>query len=233
MKTRLTVSTFLIVSACFITISAQNKPKKKDTARTIPVTTQQIIEQNQPEIVNPTEQTQNQPVEEKNTQNQPESQSFQTKIDDFSAKIKDITNRLGSLESSRRGELDEKQRRLLLNLEILSRAEQRAENLRQKLFEATEKENQIKSRLDQIEYESSEEAINRSAALVGGLRPEVIREQKRKTLENEKANLNALLRQIQSNKSNLEENVSKADLMVEKLRSKLEVEIDTAFDEQK
>jgi hypothetical protein len=120
---------------------------------------------------------------------------------------------------------------LLLNLEILSRAEQRAETLRQKLFDLTEKETSIKSRLDLIEYESSEEVINRSVALAGGLRPEVLREQRRKSLESEKTNLNNLLRQIQTNRASLEENITKADMMAEKLRLKLEKEIDDALAE--
>lgn len=239
MKHRLLIFTALTLALTF-TVSAQTKRKKNSPPkRVIPVTTQQIIEQNQPEIINPAEQqtaeTPNETVTE--NQNPPveqpagESESFQSKIDEFSSRIKDISTRVGSLEASRRGDLDEKQRRLLLNLEILSRAEQRAESLRQKLFELSEKESTIKSRLDQIEYESSEEVINRGVAMVGGLRPEVLREQRRKSLDTEKTNLNNLLRQIQNNRLSLEENVTKADMMVEKLRLKLEKEIDDALEE--
>lgn len=219
-------------------VSAQKKRKKTTPKQTIPVTTQQIIEQNQPEIINPQVQSTTEPTTEIVPENQTQltdqttdSQSFQAKIDEFSNRIKDISVRVGSLESSRRGDLDEKQRRLLLNLEILSRAEQRAESLRQKLFDLSEKETNIRARLDQIEYESSEEVINRSVALAGGLRPEVLREQRRKALESEKANLTNLLNQIQSNKVNLEDNISKADQMAEKLRLKMEKDIDDALNE--
>jgi hypothetical protein len=238
MKNRFWILTILSLAFTVGAASAQTKRKKNKPQPAIPVTTQQIIEQNQPEIVVPETQTplenQSQPVTEyQNPNGEPttDSQSFQSKIDEFGNRIKEISTRVGSLEASRRGDLDEKQRRLLLNLEILSRAEQRAESLRQKLFELTEKESTIKSRLDQIEYESSEEVINRSVALAGGLRPEVLREQRRKALDGEKTNLNNLLRQIQSNRTNLEENVTKADLMVEKLRLKLEKEIDDALAE--
>lgn len=239
MKSRLLIFTVLS-AALAIPLAAQTKNKKSTPKRVIPVTTQQIIEQNQPEIINPQVQPPAETPTETVTSEQtaPNEQTpvtdgdgFQSKIDEFNNRIKDISSRVGSLESSRRGELDEKQRRLLLNLEILSRAEQRAEALRQKLFDLTEKEASIKGRLDQIEYESSDEVINRGVAMVGGLRPEVLREQRRKSLENEKTNLNNLLRQIQSNRLSLEENVTKADMMVEKLRLKLEKEIDEALEE--
>jgi hypothetical protein len=237
MKNRLWILAVLSLILTAGGVSAQTKRKKTQPARTIPVTTQQIIEQSQPEIINPEIQT---PIEMQ-TENIVEdiedgqivsdNPSFQAKIDEFNNRIKEISSRLGSLESSRRGELDDKQRRLLLNLEILSRAEQRAESLRQKAFELTEKESSIRARLDQLEFESSEEAINRSVAFVGGMRPEVLREQRRKAIENEKSNLNNLLLQIQRNRANLDENILKADAMVERLRLKLEKEIDDALNE--
>jgi chromosome segregation ATPase len=160
-----------------------------------------------------------------------EPEGFQGKIDQFNTRIKEMNSRVSSLESSRRGELGEKQRKLLLNLEILSRAESRAETLREKLFSLTEKENNLKAELEQIEYDSQDEVINRSMAIVGSMRPEDLREQKRRVLQNKKTNLNNLLQQIQANKAGLEENVVKADLLVEKLRLKLETEIDNALND--
>ena len=218
---------------------AQTRRKQKPR-RTVPapVTTQQIIEQTQPEIIGQTDLRQDEtPVTTTETETptvQPttgETESFQGKIDQFNTRIKEMNSRIGSLESSRRGDLDEKQRKLLLNLEILSRAEQRAEALREKLFSLTEKENSIKAELEQVEYDSQDEVINRNLALVGGMRPEEMREQKRRALQNKKTNLNNLLQQIQNNKTGLGENVVKADLLVEKLRAKLETEIDNTLND--
>ena len=229
---------------------AQTKRKKQNGSgsqprRALPVSTQQIIEQNEPEIISQTQQI---PSSDEQQQQTPTvndsgqlssdatttggtSESFQEKIDQFSARIKEMNSRLGSLESSRRGELDEKQRKLLLNLEILSRAEQRAESLREKLFSLTEKENTLKSVLEQIEYESQDEVLNRGIAVMGSMRPEELREQRRRTLQNKKTNTNNLLQQIQTTKRALEENVVKADQLVEKLRVKLETDIDSALND--
>lgn len=213
--------------------------RKRSPRRTVPapVTTQQIIEQTQPEIIGQTEVNPEvvpftpagteTPAQE--TPNDPEG--FQGKIDQFNTRIKEMNSRVSSLESSRRGDLDEKQRKLLLNLEILSRAEQRAENLREKLFSLTEKENNLKAELEQVEYDSQDEVINRNMAIVGSMRPEELRDQKRRALQNKKTNLNNLLQQIQTNKAGLEENVVKADMLVEKLRLKLETDIDNALND--
>jgi galactokinase/mevalonate kinase-like predicted kinase len=68
--------------------------------------------------------------------------------------------------------------------------------------------------------------IERSAAFAGSLRPEEIRDQRKKSLEAEKKNLESLLTQIQTTRTSLEENVYKADFLVEKVRLKLDKDID-------
>lgn len=127
---------------------------------------------------------------------------------------------------------DEKQKRLMMNLDILTRAEQRVENLRKQLFDMIEKENNVKTRLDQIQYDSRPDIIERSVVIAGSLRPEEIRESRRKSLDAERANLESLLTQIQNNRANLDASVLRADTMVEKLRAKLEKEIDDALVEE-
>lgn len=143
--------------------------------------------------------------------------------------IKDLKSRIRKLESTKKSEYDQKQQRLLLNLDILSRAESRAESLRKQLFEMIEKENSVKSRLDQIQFDARPELIDRNVALAGSLRPEELRDQRKKSLEAEKGNLESLLTQIQTSRTTLETNVEKADALVEKVRSKLDKEIDDAL----
>lgn len=145
------------------------------------------------------------------------------------ARIKELNSRIKKLESTKKSEYDQKQQRLLLNLDILSRAESRAESLRKQLFEMIEKENSVKTRLEQIEYDARPELIDRSIALTGSFRPEELRDQRKKSLEAEKRNLESLLTQIQTSRATLESNVEKADALVEKVRSKFDKEIDDAL----
>jgi hypothetical protein len=152
---------------------------------------------------------------------------------EVNSRIQELNARIKSLESGSRNEYDEKQKRLLLNLDILSRAEQRAESLRKQLFEMVEKESSVRTRLEQIQYDARPEMIDRSLAFAGSLRPEEIRDQRKKSLEAERKNLELLLTQIQTSRASLEENVQKADFLVEKVRLKLDREIDAALAEDK
>lgn len=152
-----------------------------------------------------------------------------TDVDSSGKTIEDLKSRVKILESVKSGDRDDKQKRLLLNLDILTRAEQRAETLRKQLFEMIEKESSIRTKLDLIENDIRPETIDRSVAFAGTLRPEELRNMRKKNLEIERTNLQSLLSEIQRTKSGLEQNVQRADIMVEKLRAKLEKEIDDAL----
>lgn len=148
---------------------------------------------------------------------------------DLKARIKELNSRLRKIEANKESDYDQKQKRLALNLDILTKAETRAESLRKQLFEMEEKENTIKSRLDQIDIDSRSETIDRQVAMMGSLRPEDIRDQRKKSLEAERENLQSLLTQVQTNRQMLETNVQKADFLVEKIRLKLDKDIDDAL----
>lgn len=155
--------------------------------------------------------------------------SLEDKIDEFTLRMRELSKRVNNIESSKETAYDLKQKRLLLNLDILSKAESRAQNLRKQLIELVEKESDIKTRLEKIEYDLRPDVIDKMVAFAGTLRPEELREVRRKGLQAERDNLQNLLTQIQSNNTDLELNVKKADLLVDKLRNILEGEIDAAL----
>lgn len=147
--------------------------------------------------------------------------------DDKEAQIQQLGDRIKQLESVNGKEA--KQKQLLMNLDILTRAESRVESLRKQTFDLIEKENTTQTRLQQIQYELRSDVIDRNVALSGSLRPEELRDQRRKSLTAEKTNLENLLTQIQTNRTNLEANIQKAEALVEKIRTKLDKEIDDAL----
>lgn len=158
-----------------------------------------------------------------------QSGTLDEKIEEVGKRLKELGKRLSTLESSKENQYDQMQKRLLLNLDILTRSEQRSETLRKQLFELIEKENEIRAKLDQIEIQIRPEVIERVVSSAGSLRPEELREQRRKSLELERESLTSLLGEISTNKVNLQTNVEKSDQLVEKLRTKLEKEIDEAL----
>lgn len=159
---------------------------------------------------------------------QSNSPNGSTLLNDNETQIKQLGDRIKLLETAN-GSKENKQKSLLMNLDILTRTESRAESLRKQLFEIIEKESSTQARLEQIKIDSRGEIIDRSVAMMGSLRPEEIREQRRKSLEAEQRSLESLLIQIQTNRTSLENNVQKADTLVEKVRARLDKEIDDAL----
>lgn len=145
--------------------------------------------------------------------------------------IERLEARIRQLEAQKHSDPDAVQKRLMLNLDILTRAEQRSESLRKQIFEMIEKENAIQMRLDAIEFDIRPEMIERSVATSGSLRPEEVRESRRRQLAAERTNLQTLLAEIQRNRANLETGIKKADELVERLRFRLDKEIDDALDD--
>lgn len=234
------ISKFWLISLILTTISmsvfSQTKPRKPST-RPTPTP---VIRSNEPEVITrnddnnvvfqPQPTPTPTPVEE--FSDDPQERLIQ-KIDKMSERMKGLTTRVGTLETQPKTEIDVQQKKILLRLDILSRAEQRAETLRKQLFEMIEKENETRTKSDDAEYQSRSEVIERSGTAIGSLRPEEVREQRKKMLETQKSNYRALLQQIQLSRANLEDSVLKADSLVLKLREKLEAEIDSALDNEK
>jgi exonuclease VII small subunit len=144
-------------------------------------------------------------------------------------RLKDLNERVKKLEAGQKASYDDRQKRVLMNLDILTRAEQRVDSLRKQLFDMIEKENTIKNRLEQIEYDIRPEVIERTLQIAGSLRPEEVRDNRRRSLTAEKANLESLLTQVQTTHTNLDANLQKAEQMVEKLRSRAEKDIDDSL----
>ena len=149
--------------------------------------------------------------------------------DESARTLEDLKARVKSLESVKKGDRDEKQKRLLMNLDILTRAEQRSDSLRKQLFEMIEKESTIRTKLDLIENNIRPETIDREIAFAGTMRPEELRNMRKKNLEIERNSLQLLLVEVQKTKTNIDLNVQRSDSLVEKLRAKLEKEIDDAL----
>ncbi len=239
--TTMSAAVFLLLGFFILVNPANAQTKKKTTKKKTTASIPKPVPQSTlPIVISQADQFQNQNQQlitgniETPTETQVETQpeTFEEKLEKMTTRMKEMTTRVKTLESSKKNEYDEKQRRLLLNLDILTRAEQRAESLRKQLFDLVEKENSIKTKLETIDYDIRPEMIERQVAFAGTLRPEELREMKKKGLEAEKRNLESLLSQIQTTKGNLEQNVQKADSMVEKLRAVLERDIDDALNEQ-
>ncbi len=152
-----------------------------------------------------------------NTQPTPaasDPESMRRTIRDLSTQVDKLNNKLSQMEESQRS---------LVDLERLSRAEQRTTSLRAELGEVQTKEADLEARAEDIEYALKPENIERSVAGYGTTHPEELREQRRRQLESEKARVRKQLDQLAASHAHLDQAIAAADIEVERLRKRLDV----------
>ncbi len=142
-----------------------------------------------------------------------EPESTRRTVNRLSQQVDKLTDKINQIEG---------QQRALVDLERLSRAEQRAEGFRAQLRDVQAKEADLQSRLEQIEYDLKPENIERNSSFYGTTRPEDVRDARRRQLENEKSRIQSQLTLIQTSRIRLESAIALADTEVERLRARLD-----------
>ena len=85
------------------------------------------------------------------------------------------------------------------------------ESLRSQLSDVQKREGEIQTRIRQVEEDMKPENIERAFALNGSTRPEELREQRRRQLETQKANLQTQLDQLAQSRTRLETAIATAE----------------------
>jgi small-conductance mechanosensitive channel len=148
--------------------------------------------------------------------NAPESEqdSMRRTVNKLSTQVNQLTDKLGQMEE---------QQRTLVNLERLSRAEQRAENLRAQLRDVQAKEADLQARAEQLDYALQPENLDNALAGYGSTRPEQLREQHRRQLESERSRVRTQLDQLTMSQTRLETAIANADAEADKIRQLVDV----------
>jgi len=139
----------------------------------------------------------------------------------LNARLLEITNQALASNSNQGGLANDKQNPIALNLDLLTRAEQRAEILRKQLLELIEKETSLRSCLVQIDEDMRPESIERALNPYGTTRTAELRDARRRVLENDRKGFESLLNLTTQSRLRLEDDVKQADLLVFKLRQRL------------
>ena len=157
-----------------------------------------------------------------NANNDPEA--MKQTIRDLSSQVNQLNSKLSSMEQSQR---------TLVDLERLSRAEQRSADLWKQLRDVEAQQADLQARLEEIDYNLRPENIDRAVAGFGSMRPEELREQRRKSLENEKVRVQKQLDQLAANHSRLETAIASTDADVERIRTRLDAADKAALENSK
>ncbi len=144
---------------------------------------------------------------------QSEEEQMRETINNLSNQVTHLTEKLKEMQA---------QQGALLEMERLSRAEQRAENLRAQLRDVEAKEADLQSRLEQVEFGLLPENVERAMASFGSTRPEEAREYRRKQLISEQGRLTSQLTRMATSRVRLEAAIANADREVDLLRERLE-----------
>lgn len=238
-KSRVIVQLFIVLlvfaSLGLVDADAQSRRKKRTRRAIRPVVKRPVITNptitppadtadssaSDPKIISTADQTtdgdpgSDQPQPKKLKTSKPGSsdpEDIQQTINALSNQVNRLNDRLTSMQEDDR---------YLLDMERLTRAEQRAEQLRSQLIEVQSKMADLSSRLDQVEYMLKPENIDRATQGYGTVHPEEARETRKKQLENEKGRLQAQLSILENSRLRLESAITTADSEVDLLRARL------------
>lgn len=217
--------------------SAQRKRTRRSRRVTNPVATQTVApapstQSAEPQIISTADQQASEqgnasdisgqvPATPRRTTNRKRpAAETETEEDSMRRTVNDLSNQVNKL-SDKLSQMEENQR-TLVDMERLSRAEQRAEVLRTQQRDVLEKEGILQARLEQIEFNLKPENIDRSVSTYGSTRPEEARDARRRALESEKVRTQAQLELYATSRLRLETAIINADLEVDKLRRRIE-----------
>lgn len=113
--------------------------------------------------------------------------------------------------------------RTLIDMERLTRAEQRAESLRSQQVDVESKLADLQSKLEVIDYQLRPENIERAGGY-GTVHPEEARDARRRQLEGERSRVLAQVKILETSRVRLETSVATADAEVDSLRRKIEMQ---------
>ncbi len=217
------VAILMVVGLCFVDAGAQRRRRRsRRVTRTLPApspspTPEEGSDPTDPRIVSTADQSTTPARSSTRPKPAPTPESEQDQlrrtITDLSGQLNKLTDKLNQMEG---------QQRSLVDLERLTRSEQRAETFRAELRDVMAKEVDLQAQLDQVSFSLQPENIERSVAIYGTTHPEVAREQLRKQLEGQKSRLQAQYDQLEKSRVRLEAAVATADAEVEKLQHQID-----------
>ena len=232
-QSALLVSLVLLVSIFVVDASGQSRRKRR-TRRVTPkpvVTNPVIVPPGEEQsagtaterIISTADETSSENGETSTSQPKKDKTAPKKTADD--SKMQDTINALSNQVDKLNNKLSQMQEndRSLIDMERLTRAEQRAESLRVQQVDVESKLADLQSKAEQIDYLLKPENIERSAGF-GTVHPEEARETRRRQLESEKVRTQAQIKILETSKTRLETAVATADAEVDALRQRLETQ---------
>lgn len=222
--TAFVIAAVFVLGLCLVDADAQRRRKRRVRSTPRPVITNPEIAAPGSESVGPdgeriistadetTPETESTPAAKTRKPTTSEAQALQQRINALSNQI-DRLEKLGQAGETERAHLE---------MERLTRAEQRTESLRTQLIDVESKLAELQPKLDEIDFMMKPENIERSAAGFGAVRPEEIRDTRRRQLESSKTAVQRQVKILETSRARLEAAIVTADAEVDRLRRRVE-----------
>src|SRR5882672_2916261 len=207
---------FIIAGVSLVDSNAQRRRRKRRSRPSAPRITNPAIYQPSPSDNANSNTSSDMSNSNENTNanaQSPDPEAMKQTIRSLSSQVDRLTEKISQMDEAQRS---------LVDLERLSRAEQRASSLRSELRDVQAKESDLQARAEEIDYALKPENIERSVAGYGTTHPEDLREQRRRQLESEKQRLQKQLDQLAISHSRLDEAIATSDAEIDRLRKKLD-----------
>ena len=211
----------LIVTAFLLVDSSAQRRRKRRTSRSRPsaprITNPAIYQPSPGDNSNNSSDTTG---TTDNTSTQPAPATDQQTIRSLSNQVDKLSDKINSMEESQRS---------LVDLERLSRAEQRSAQLRTELRDVQAKQAELEARAEDVDYALKPENIERSVAGYGTTHPEELREQRRRQLQSEKERVRKQLDQLNESEQRLQQAIATSDTEIERVRKRLDAADEAAI----
>lgn len=210
------VAMFVIAGLLLVDTNAQKRKRRRRAAS--PRITN-------PEIYQPAtnENSNSNTADQANANDNANASASPTPTDDPEAMKKTIRTLSDQVDrlNSKLSQMEESQRSLV-DLERLSRSEQRSAQLRAELRDVQAKKADLEAHLEDVEFALKPENIERATAGYGTTRPEELREQRRRQLESERDRVRKQLDQLAASEARLQQAIATSDAEVERLQKKMD-----------
>ena len=219
---------FLVAGFMLVDSNAQ-KRRRKRRASAPRITNPAIYQPSANDNANPagdanTSENANSQGNTQNTKPSEDPEEMKRTIRSLSSQVDKLSDRLGQMQEEQRS---------LVDLERLSRGEQRSAQLHAEMRDVQAKEAELQARLEDINYALKPENIERATAGVGSTHPEEVREQRRKQLESEKQRVQGQLDHLAASRASLEQAIAASESEVDRLRKKLDAADQAAIENAK
>jgi chromosome segregation ATPase len=222
-KLVIVVLAIVVMTGLLVDSAAQKRKRKKRRPSAPQITNPEIYQPSPTDNSNSAETPVNSNSNSNSTQAE-DPDSMKRTIRTLSNQVDKLNDKLNDMQGSQQSMVD---------LERLSRAEQRSSQLRTELRDVQGKKGDLEGHLEQVENDLKPENIERAVAGYGTTKPEELRAQRQKALENDRTRTRQQIDQLTASESRIQQAIATSDVEVDRLQKKLEAADKAAIENAK